>query len=99
MKKKVGSHLSKDLRSKYKKRSVMVHTGDSVKVMRGKFKGKTGKVERVDTRKNWVYIEGMQVQKANGQKAKVPINASNLMITDLNLSDRMRKEMLEAGKR
>ena len=41
-------HLSTELRTKYNKRSVVVVTGDKVKILRGQFKGHTGKVEKVD---------------------------------------------------
>ena len=95
VRKNVGAHLSKELRTKYKKRSMPVHSGDTVKIMRGKFVDKTGKVERVDIRQCEVFIEGIQVQKANAQKVKVPIYPSNLMIIELNLQDKKRKEMLE----
>lgn len=98
LRKNLGAHLSKELRKKYKKRSAVVHTGDAVKIMRGKFEGKTGKVERVNTAKCAVFVEGIQMQKANGQKSKVPLHPSNLMITSLNLSDNKRKAMFEPSK-
>ena len=41
-KKFLSANLSKELRKKYG-RSLQIRKGDSVKVMRGKFKGKTGK--------------------------------------------------------
>ena len=42
--KMMGSHLSKELRKKYGTRSVRIRKGDEVKIMIGKFKGKTGKI-------------------------------------------------------
>jgi len=97
LRKNLGAHLSKELRTKYKKRSLVVHTGDTIKIMRGKFDGKSGKVEKVNISKCCVFVEGIQIQKANGQKTKVPLHPSNLMITGLNLSDKRRKELLEGG--
>lgn len=97
IRKNVSSHLSKELRKKYKKRSVVLHTGDTVKIMRGAFKGKTGKVTRVNIKKCKAYVEGIEIQKANGQKAKVPLHPSNLMIIELNLADKWRKQKLEGG--
>jgi len=98
VRKNLGSHLSKELRTKYKKRSMVIHTGDTVKIMCGKFEGKSGKVEKVHIKKCEVFVEGAQVTKANGQKSKVPLHPSNLMITELNLSDKLRKEILEKGR-
>ena len=44
------AHLVKDLRLKYGKRNARVRVGDKVRVLRGTFKGREGKVERVDTK-------------------------------------------------
>ncbi|MDG7050619.1 MAG: 50S ribosomal protein L24, partial [Nitrososphaerota archaeon] len=43
------SHLSKDLQQKYNHRSVRVTEGDTVKVLRGEYKGVSGKITRVST--------------------------------------------------
>lgn len=91
--KMIGSHLSKELRTKHKKRSIRVRTGDKVKVLRGQFKKKIGKVERIDTKKSKAYITGIETVKKDGSKALHPIHSSNLMITDLNLSDKKRIEV------
>jgi large subunit ribosomal protein L24 len=91
----INVHLSKELRSKYNVRAFGLRKGDEVKVLRGKFKGKVGKVEKVLPRKAKVYVEGIQIQKADGTKAKVAIHPSNLMITGLDLSDKLRKSKIE----
>ncbi len=95
LRKGVGAHLSKELRTKYKIRTFGLRKGDEVKIVRGKHKGKIGKVEEVNLKKQIVYIEGIQVQKADGTKAKVPIHPSNLIITGLDLKDKLRKAKLE----
>ncbi len=91
----MGCHLSKELRGKYKKRSITIRKGDSIKVLRGQFKGKTGKIDRVDIKKSKVYITGIEVVKKDGTKALYPIHPSNLIITDLNLEDKKRAKSLE----
>jgi len=91
----VGSHLSKVLRDKYKKRNMNLRKGDNVKVMRGQFKNKTGKVEEVKLKKTLVYIGGIEITKKDGTKARYPLHPSNLMITELNLDDKMRQKILE----
>jgi large subunit ribosomal protein L24 len=40
-----------------------VRKGDEVKVIAGKDKGKTGKVLRVEPKKQRVFVEGMNIQK------------------------------------
>lgn len=86
----LGSHLSPELRKKYNKRSLRVRKGDKVKVMVGTFKGKTGKVDRIDTEKQRVFVSGIEILKKDGSKAQYPVKPSNLMIQDLDLSDKRR---------
>ncbi len=54
--KQLGSALSKDLHKKYGKRSVRVNEGDSIKIVRGEFKGVDGKIAKVSPEKNCVTI-------------------------------------------
>jgi len=91
----VNANLSKDLKKKYKKRSMNLRKGDSVKVMRGQFKNKTGKVEEVSLKKTTIYISGIEVVKKDGTKTRYPLHPSNLMITELNIDDKMRLKVLE----
>ena len=51
----MSSHLSKELKAKYNKRNIEVRKGDTVKVVRGQYKGKTGKVDRVSIKKTKAY--------------------------------------------
>ena len=68
--------------------------GDKVKVLRGNYKGKEGKVVEV-YRKKWViHIEGITRDKVNGSRAKVGIDASKVEITELKLN-KDRKDILE----
>ena len=91
----VSAHLTESLRSKYKIRSLPLRKGDTVKVMRGQFKKKTGKVARVDLKKTRIYIEGIEMIKKDGSKIPYPIHPSNLLIEILVLEDKQRKELVE----
>ncbi|PIO02565.1 50S ribosomal protein L24 [Candidatus Micrarchaeota archaeon CG09_land_8_20_14_0_10_55_25] len=75
------AHLSKELREKEKKRSVCIHEGDSVKVSRGAFKGKSGKVSRVNVKLGRVFVEGLFLKKQSGQEKPAPIDPSNVVVT------------------
>ena len=88
----VGAHLSKELHKKYGKRSMNVRKGDSVKIMRGQFKNKTGKVEEVNLKKTLAYVSGIEIAKRDGTKARFPIHPSNLMITALGKEDKRIKK-------
>lgn len=93
--KMLAAHLSKELRKKYERRSFPLRVGDSVKIMRGNFKGKQGKVSLIDTKKNRAYIEGIQRTRKDGTKINVQFNPSNLIITSLNLEDKRRLKAIE----
>lgn len=86
----LSAHLSKELAKKHGKRSIPVRKGDKVKVLRGQFKGKSGKIERVSTSKMKVYITGIEFLKKDGSKALYPIHPSNLIAEELNLEDKKR---------
>jgi len=96
--KQLGSMLSKELQEKYHKHSARVVEGDSVKVMRGEFKGIEGKVTQVSSEKNGVAIEGIKREKLKGGNVDLYIHTSNLMITGLNLEDKWRQNRLEGQK-
>ncbi len=91
----ISSNLSKELRKKFKKKSLPLRKGDVVKIMRGKFKGKKGKVTTIKLRTQKIEIEGIQVKKQDGSKVNVPIRSSNLQIVELNLSDKKRNKALK----
>lgn len=95
-KKMLSVNLSKDLRKKYGTRNVIVRKGDTVKIMRGKFKKKQGKVSRILTKMERIYVEGIQVKKMDGSKSNVPLRASNLQIFELDLNDKKRAKKLGA---
>ncbi|MEM3169511.1 MAG: 50S ribosomal protein L24, partial [Candidatus Nitrosotenuis sp.] len=81
--KQMCSHLSKELQQKYNKRSIRVTEGDTVRVMRGEFKGVTGKITKVSTEKNGAAVEGIKKEKLKGGNLDVFIHTSNLLVTDI----------------
>lgn len=93
--KMMKSLLSKELRKKYGKRSITPRKEDTVKIMRGANKKKTGKIMKIDLKKLKLQIEGVEIIKRDGTKKHLNIDPSNVMITQLNLSDKLRKEKLE----
>jgi len=88
--KMVAAHLSPELRKELKTRSLPVRKGDTVRIMRGKFRGKEGKVTDVDLTRCRVYVEGITVRKADGTERPYPIHPSNLLIIDVDRSDERR---------
>jgi len=95
----VSANLSKELRKRYGRRSFPLRKGDTVKVMRGKFKKKQAKIEQVDLKKLKVYLEGISREKQSGVKSPLPLDPSNLQIIELNLEDKKRIEAVERNKK
>ena len=93
----IAAHLEENLLLKYDKRAIPVVEGDTVKVMRGSFKGHEDKVAYVNVKKRCVEIEGLTMTKADGKKIAKPMHSSNLLITKLNLTDKWRRKKLERG--
>ena len=96
--KQLGSQLSEELRKKYGKKSVRVIEGDSIKIVRGEFKGVDGKIAKVSTKKSSVAVEGVKKEKTKGDKFDVYIHTSNLLVTGLNTEDKWRIAKLEGKK-
>ncbi|MDE1861542.1 MAG: 50S ribosomal protein L24 [Thaumarchaeota archaeon] len=96
--KQLASPLSDELQEKYKQNSARVVEGDSVKVLRGEFKGIEGKVTSVSTLRRGIAIEGIKREKLKGGNVDIFIHPSNVMITVLNLEDKWRQSRLEGQK-
>ena len=93
--KQLTSQLSDDLRKKYSRKNIRVVEGDSIKIVRGEFKGVDGKIAKVSTENNSVAIEGIKKEKTKGDKFDVFIHTSNLVVTGLNTDDKLRVAKLE----
>jgi len=93
----ISSHLAENLLLKYDRRSLPVVKGDTVKVMRGNYRGHEDKISKVNVRDQTVEIEGVTITTAKGTKLAKPIHASTLLITKLNVTDKWRRQKLEKG--
>lgn len=94
----LSAHLSVDLRKKYGLRSLQLRKGDKIKIMKGQFAKRECKVERVNLKKELVFLSGIESIKKDGNKVQFPFKASNLMLIELDLSDKKRKSKLEQKK-
>ena len=96
----LGATLDKKLREKFGIRSIEVRKGDEVKIMRGKFAKKQGKVGIVDVKHTRVQIDGVQREKKGGEKVETWFHPSNVKIIVLDDSDnrRMKRGKKEESK-
>lgn len=89
-KKFASANLSKDLRKSHKRRSIPLRKGDVIKIMRGKFKGKQGKITKINLKNLKIMVDGIQTKKQDGSKVDVKLQPSNLQIIELNTEDKKR---------
>ena len=94
----LGANLSENLRKQHNKRSMRVIKGDTVRILRGEYVGIEGKVEKVNTEKSTLSIEGVQREKIRGGKVKVQIPASNVQIISVNTDDDYRMKGTQKAK-
>jgi len=94
----LGANLSDNLREQHSKRSMRVIKGDTVRILRGEYVGIEGKVEKVNTEKSTLSIEGVQREKIRGGKVKVQVHASNVQIISLHTDDDYRIKGIPKSK-
>ena len=92
----VRATLAEDLSEEYGQRNVRVNEGDTVEVMRGDYAGEEADVVNVDLRDAVVHVEDVTLETADGEEVPRPLEASNLRVTDLDLSDDRREARLES---
>jgi len=94
----MAAPLSNELAASRGVKTLPVRKGDTVRIQRGDHKGFEGKVSRVSLKEYRIYIEGLTREKVDGTNIFLPIHPSKVMIRNLNLDDKWRKEILERKK-
>ncbi len=92
-------------------RSVTIRVGDTVRVVRGDFAhggkrvgGKrnadplTGKVINVNSHNGRIFVEGATATKSDNKEEGVPVHASNVVVTKLDETDKLRMQHLTAER-
>jgi len=90
----LSAPLSRELRGKYRTRSLPVRKGDRVRITRGDFKRLEGDVLEVDTKRRRVQIQGATTTKADGTQVPMSVVPSNVVLIKL-ASDKKRDKVLE----
>lgn len=90
----MSSPLSEDLQKEHGVQSLPVRRDDTVEILRGSNKGTSGKVNTVYRKKWCLYIEKIQKQSKKGGVIRIPIEASNVRITKLFLTED-RKSLIQ----
>lgn len=93
--KRFSAPLSPELKSSHGVNAVPVRTGDTVRIMRGDYKGFEGKITEVNRKKYQIFVEGVTGEKVDGTTTFIPVHPSKVMITRLDLDDRWRRDRLK----
>lgn len=92
---RLSAILSPALKSQFGVKSMVIRKGDTVVVRRGDWTLQEGRVMRVDSGSSAVFVENIKREGADGKEVLAPLRAENLMITKLDLDDKMRKKIMQ----
>lgn len=98
----LAAPLAPDLKARYSTRNLTVREGDTARIMKGEFKGVTGKINRVNLRKGTVYVDGAERVRKDGTKSFFPLRPSGIMLIEISVEDKKRAASLarkDAGLR
>ena len=86
--------LSRELRTKYKRRNLPVRKGDTVRIISGSYVGQEQRVAKVQRRIYAVTLDNVTGKTAEAKLKPLPVRPSHLVLTKLNLSDPWRRRIL-----
>ena len=82
----------------FQTRSLPIRKDDEVRIVRGKYKGREGKVTQV-YRKKWViHVDRVQRDKSNGASVPIGVHPSKVVIINIKL-DKDRRAILDRKDR
>lgn len=87
--------LSRELRTRYGRRSLPVRKGDTVRVLSGSYLGREERVAKVDRRGYAVTLDNVTGKAADAKLKPLAIRPAHLVLTRLNLSDPWRRRVLK----
>jgi large subunit ribosomal protein L24 len=90
----LSASLSTELKTSQGRNAYPVRKGDTVKILRGDFAGIEGKITRIDTKRQRLFVEGVSREKVAGTSTNVSVHSSKVMITKLNLDDKWRADSI-----
>jgi len=95
----MNAPLSKSLQERYGAKRLPVAKGDTVRIVRGRFKGKEGTVAKVDLKKTRIYVDGATIENSRGEPVFYPIHPSKVIITKLGKVDKVREKIINRRKK
>ena len=96
----INVHISNELSAKLgiKRRSIEARKGDTVRIMAGDSKGKSGKITAVSLKTGKIMVDGIVRKNSKNKELQIAIYASNTYLTDMDLSDKLRQAEIDGMK-
>ena len=91
----MSSLLSKNLQDKYHLHSIPIRKNDEVKIMRGVMKGRSGKVVQCHRKNFSIYVDKITCLKIGKSTSYTPISSSNVVITNLSMTNERKMLLLK----
>ena len=88
--KTIAGHLNEKLRKELGTRSISLRKGDVVEIVRGSFKGKEGKITKVERGIGKIFIEKVIRKKSDGTEFEVAIDPSKIVVVGIEKGDKKR---------
>ncbi|MHA1306896.1 MAG: 50S ribosomal protein L24 [Candidatus Heimdallarchaeota archaeon] len=80
-------------------KKLVVRKGDTIRILRGSFRGIEGEVSAVNYKSMKLTIEGVTFEKSDGSAQHFPVQACNCEIIKLkNMKDKRRKAIVDRRK-
>ena len=87
--------LAKDLKEEHKIKSIPVRRGDHIKIMRGYYKTKTGRITHISRHRWSIWSKEISRETYNGKTVGIALHPSNCEITKLNMKFKDRQEIID----
>jgi large subunit ribosomal protein L24 len=90
----INAHLSSSLRSRLGIRSMPIREGDTVRIVKGDYAGRHGRVRAVHRELGRIEVVGITEKSGKGDTIYPKISVSNVEIARLNLRDKWRRKII-----
>lgn len=87
--------LSRDLKSRFHRRSLPLRKGDTVRIIGGSYVGREERIAKVDRRAFSVTLENVTSKTGESKQTPLPMRTGKLILVRLNLSDPQRRALLK----
>lgn len=94
----MAAPLSAELKVSRGVKTLPVRSGDTVRIVRGDHKGFEGKITSVNRKNYRIFVDGLTREKVDGTTIFVSVHPSKVVLTNLNLDDKRRKQVLDRKK-